>query len=267
MSDQPFCAVTMAVCAIAAARVRDGAGTMSDSPLSPSLTSGCPPSEAFYDAALRSFPPDLSQALHFDFKRAKVLLAVICIQYGQVRQLTTNIGDYMTLCSIDGFHNESRWPPNLPETEIQERRRLFWGAYTVDVYAATTWGLVVRHREAQSTVLYPAEVYDDDEITEAGLVARASGVQRPSYLVGWNFTTDLYRILEHALNQLRQRRLDPAERLSRVTSLYTNRSGRTPQESLDLVAQLYAELPGDFKGAKAMTGNTEEDRYGFQGGC
>lgn len=245
----------MSVCAITAARVRDGAGTVNNSI---SLPSSCPPSEAFYDAAIRAFPSDLSQALEFDYKRAKALLAMICVQYGHVRQLTAHIGDYITLCSIDGFHNESRWPPNLPETEIQERRRLFWGAYTIDVYASCTWGLIVRHREAQSTVLYPAEVYDDDEITEAGIVPRPVG--RPSYLVGWNFTTDLYRILEHALSQIRQKPGD-----SRVTALYANRSGPSPGEALDLVSQLYKELPGDFKGAKAMTGNIEEDRYGFQG--
>jgi hypothetical protein len=122
----------------------------------------------------------------------------------------------------------------------------------------------VRHREAQSTVLYPALVHDDDEITERGIVPRIHGTSRPSYLVGWNFTTDLYRILEHSLDQLRAKRLN-TDSASNITNFYSARSGPTPQEGLDLVAQLYAELPDDFKGAKAMTGDMKEDRYGFEG--
>ncbi|CAK9782217.1 unnamed protein product [Cutaneotrichosporon oleaginosum] len=265
MHDRAFYAVTMAMCAITSARMRDGASYLAEAGVKAHLTADTPSSEAFYEAATRTFPADLSQASEFDYKRAKVILAMLCIQFGNVRQLTTHLGDYMTLCSNDNFHLEARWPSNLPETEVQERRRLFWGAYTVDVYAATTFGGVVRHREAQSTVLYPALVHDDDEITERGIVPRINGTNRPSYLVGWNFTTDLYRILEHSLDQLRIKRLN-ADNTSHITNFYSTRSGPTPQEGLDLVAQLYSELPDDFKGAKAMTGDMKEDRYGFQDG-
>ncbi|GMK60090.1 hypothetical protein CspeluHIS016_0903070 [Cutaneotrichosporon spelunceum] len=263
MHDRAFYAVTMALCAITSARMRDGASYLRDAGVKAHLPADVPSSEAFYDAAIRTFPADLSQAVEFDYKRAKVILAMLCIQFGNVRQLTTHLGDYITLCSIDNFHLEARWPANLPETEIQERRRLFWGAYTVDVYAATTFGGVVRHREAQSTVLYPVLVDDDDEITERGIVSRVHGTNRPSYLVGWNFTTDLYRILEHALDQLRTKHLN-ADRPSDISNFYSTRSGPTPQQGLDFVAQLYAKLPEDFKGAKAMTGDMKEDRYGFQ---
>jgi hypothetical protein len=263
MHDRAFYAVTMAMCAITSARMRDGASYLAEAGVKAHLPADTPSSEAFYEAATRTFPADLSQASEFDYKRAKVILAMLCIQFGNVRQLTTHLGDYMTLCSIDNFHLEARWPANLPETEVQERRRLFWGAYTVDVYAATTFGGFVRHREAQSTVLYPALVHDDDEITERGIVPRIHGTSRPSYLVGWNFTTDLYRILEHSLDQLRAKRLN-TDSASNITNFYSARSGPTPQEGLDLVAQLYAELPDDFKGAKAMTGDMKEDRYGFE---
>lgn len=119
---------------------------------------------------------------------------------------------------------------------------------------------MVRHREAQSNVLYPAEVYDDDDITEAGIVYRRDKV---SFLVGWSYTTDLYRILEHALDQLRQRG-KPFDN-SRVTALYATRSGPSVDGMLEVVDKLYAELPDEFKVAKAMTGHIDEDRYGFQG--
>lgn len=124
MHDRAFFAVTMAMCAITSARMRDGSSYLQDAGVKAQLPADAPTSEAFYDAATRTFPADLSMAHEFDYKRAKVILAMICIQFGQVRQLTTHLGDYMTLCSIDNFHLESRWPGNIPETEVQERRRL-----------------------------------------------------------------------------------------------------------------------------------------------
>lgn len=104
--------------------MRDGASYLMDAGVKANLPPDAPTSEAFYEAATRTFPADLSMAHDFDYKRAKVILAMICIQFGHVRQLTTHLGDYMTLCSNDHFHLENRWPPHLPETEIQERRRL-----------------------------------------------------------------------------------------------------------------------------------------------
>lgn len=138
----------------------------------------------------------------------------------------------------------------------------FWGAYTIDVYSATTWGLVVRHREYQSNVLYPTEVYDDDEITETGIEPRP-GPRKVSFLTGWNFTSDLYRILEHALDQLRMRAHFNDN--SRVTALYADRAGPSVEEVLEVVDRLYDDLPAEFKFAKAMSGNIDEDRYGYQG--
>ena len=61
----------------------------------------------------------------------------------------------------------------------------------MDVYTATTWGFIVRHRELQCTVMYPAAV-DDEDITETGIVQRK---RRLCWMEGWNFTNDLYRIL------------------------------------------------------------------------
>lgn len=118
-----FHALTMSVCAIASARLRDGAVP---SPHSSTPTSDSPPptSEIFYQAAVSSYPRDIATASDFDYKRAKPLLATLAIQYGQIPAVHAHIGDYMTLCAIDGFHNESRWPNDLNEIEVQERRRL-----------------------------------------------------------------------------------------------------------------------------------------------
>lgn len=139
--------------------------------------------------------------------------------------------------------------------------------YTIDVYSSTTWGGIPRHRESQVNIQYPANVYDDDEITETGIVPRPPGspsASRVSWLVGWSFTTNLYRILEHALDQLHLSRVESGDK-SGVNVLYHSRKGPTPDEVLEVVAQMYADLPVEFKVAKAMSGNLEEDRFGFQG--
>ncbi|OXG52380.1 nuclear protein [Cryptococcus neoformans] len=262
-----FHALTMSVCAIASARLRDGAVP---SPNSSTPTSDSPPptSETFYQAAVASYPRDITTASDFDYKRAKPLLATLAIQYGQIPAVHAHIGDYMTLCAIDGFHNESRWPNDLNEIEVQERRRLFWLAYQLDVYAATTWGAIIRHRESQSTVLYPAEVYSDEEITPTGIVKSVNPAHPVSFWRGWNFVVDLYRILEHAVTRLRARNhtFDAGNQIAALFSEGRVGSGTElkPGDLLLLVERLYRALPPELRATSEMTGDVETDRYGFQ---
>ena len=95
--------------------------------------------------------------------------------------------------------------------------------YNLEVYAAAIWGSVVTAREAQSHVCYPAEVddeflsrADDDssrrqpqsqsEISLAYTLDHWGRMSGPvSWLQGWNFATDLYRVLEHAIDGFRNR--------------------------------------------------------------
>lgn len=51
-------------------------------------------------------------------------MALLRIQYGDTKGLYRHLGDYCTLCAIDGFHQESRWPAGLSQVDLQERRRL-----------------------------------------------------------------------------------------------------------------------------------------------
>jgi hypothetical protein len=135
--------------------------------------------------------------------------------------------------------------------------------YQMDVYSAITWNGVIRHRESQSTVLYPAEVNDED-ITENEILPHLSG--RPPWMKGWIFVVDLYRILEHAADRLRARKtLSPDDPSSPVSMLFERERGPSTAEVMGVVSKLYEKLPQEFKGGKAMTGNIEEDRYGFQG--
>lgn len=125
----------MSLCALTAARIRDGASLPSH-PITKYMTSV--PSEVFNQAVSRSlyripqadlqaqdaFPTDLGAATEFEYKRAKSNMALLCIQYGDTKGLQRHLGDYCTLSAMDGFHLESRWPAGLSMIEVQERRRL-----------------------------------------------------------------------------------------------------------------------------------------------
>lgn len=80
-------------------------------------------------------------------------------------------------------------------------------------------------------------------------------------MVGWNFTTDLYRILEHDVTRLR----------SRSSKLHTLMEHRTPtglsmfsHDHLQKINELYSLLPPAFKELRPVTGDPAKDIYGFQ---
>ena len=111
----------MAVCAMSSARQTDGANIPN---FGKDSNSEVPPSQIFYNASVNSIPKDLLRAADFDYKRAKALLTMMCIQYGRVTEVKLHLGELCTMCSLEGFHSESRWPPGLNAIEVEERRRL-----------------------------------------------------------------------------------------------------------------------------------------------
>jgi len=116
-TDRALYITVMAVCAIVVARQRNDLSN-------PTSRHNAPTSRAFYQAAAAAFPTDLSRAQGFDYKRAKVLMAIASIQYGSILEHKTNLGEYIVLVCNDGFHDESRWELGLTEIQKQERRRL-----------------------------------------------------------------------------------------------------------------------------------------------
>ena len=118
--DQSFYTVTMAVCAIVTSRLAHNAQIAGRFDGSGEMTTA----DAFYCLALEAFPPTYAATGAINYKRAKLLLAISCLQDGDAVGLHTHLGDYVTLSFTDGFYDESRWPSGLKEPEIQERRRL-----------------------------------------------------------------------------------------------------------------------------------------------
>lgn len=123
---------------------------------------------------------------------------------------------------------------------------------------------------------YPSEV-DDEFITDQGygvpLVSPESTSLPPSevtvvsrqpvtWLQGWNFTTDLYRILEHVVDRNR-RRSSSLNGTTQVWSLFSPPSISEPAV-IEPVLALYSALPSQFRETPPTTGDLSKDLFGFQ---
>ncbi|KAK3175771.1 hypothetical protein K4F52_010011 [Lecanicillium sp. MT-2017a] len=160
--------------------------------------------------------------------------------------------------------------------EREERRRLFWSIYTLDIFTSVVWGGIIRCREKQSKVAYPTEA-DDELITNNAIsqpavdhqgisptsLRRSSRVSADCWLSGWNFITDLYRVLEHALTRFRGHN-SPARRYSFLDGIFSGESNIAETSIGDSVLQMYFDLPQCFKETPDMTFDTKRDRFGFQ---
>ncbi|KKY20804.1 putative c6 transcription factor [Phaeomoniella chlamydospora] len=243
----------MAACALASARVRDGAVY---SPRWDVAQLQQPPSEVFFAVAEQAIPPD----------------------YTSIYSNHNILRIFFTLCDIGGLHDESNWPKNVGFVELEERRRVIWSMYTLNVYTSVIWAGIMRVREGQADVAYPTEV-DDEMFDDNGIKpteptsatvsrqgsptsANAPATKENCWISGWNFTTDLYRILEHACNNFRSRR----SRQHHETFLCdifgdVNASQASVLQSINT---MYANLPPRFKHTNPINLDTTEDRFGFQ---
>jgi hypothetical protein len=143
--------------------------------------------------------------------------------------------------------------------------------YTLDVYSSIGWGGIIRYREAQSNVRYPGKL-DDASLsnnrysispTDASHGDILAGNERPvTWICGWNFTTDLYRILEHAVDYQRWNSL-PTNGRTEFWSLFspTQKEGSSVMEQ---VLSMYSKLPSQFQETRPVTGDPTYDIVSFQ---
>jgi hypothetical protein len=108
-------------------------------------------------------------------------------------------------------------------------------------------------------VRYPTEV-GDEYITTFGTLPSVQPFT--SWLRGWNFTTDLYLMLEQAFNRLRARhsRIDDRLDVNAVFGIHTASSAAV----LAYITSRYNSLPTNFKSFDPPTGKLERDIFGFQ---
>jgi hypothetical protein len=212
----------------------------------------------FFSAAQDAIFKDLTKATGIGYMRACALLAVTSIQYGQLQTMHHYIGTFMTLSAIQQFHDEDKWPQNLTMVEREERRRLFWSMYTLDIYAGAVFGSILRSQETHSNVRYPNEISDEQISADS-----ASPSEELHWMRGWNFTTDLYRILEHTLKRLRRNKQRRDDRTSVVRLLIAD--SIPDVQVMENILNLYYQLPPRFKEYQVgVTGDKSQDVFGFQ---
>ncbi|KAL1906194.1 hypothetical protein Sste5344_008031 [Sporothrix stenoceras] len=184
------------------------------------------------------------------------LLCVTGLEKGDAALLQQYLGLYHATVASQSLYDENRWPPSMLSMEKEQRRRLYWYMYRLEVHTALVLGHPVRCPELQSLVAYPEvpdfDGDDDDEV---------------EWLTGWNFVTDLYRGLEHLLAKFRPRRLlMHHSRIARSTALPTMFLIDFDPESKILLPLKTAldKLPVRFREAQPLSSNLSMNRCGFQ---
>ncbi|KAL6806705.1 hypothetical protein GGI42DRAFT_341895 [Trichoderma sp. SZMC 28013] len=250
-TNQSLFATTMAVCALVGGRVRDGSVMNPRWDVQALQRETLP--DTFYAEAKRQLLDNGLENSDFNILRGHAIMAITAIQNGKIRDMHHHLGIYHTLMAMDGLHDE------------------FWSIYTLDIFTSVVWGGVIRSREQQANVAYPAEV-DDQYISDGGIARPGlspSGLSPPiarlvltaqsdCWLSGWNFITDLYRVLEHALARFRDRRR------SFMSEIIDDQSTVTGTSVRDKVLRMYLNLPECFKNTPAMAFNQKQDLFGFQ---
>ncbi|RGP81176.1 c6 transcription factor [Fusarium longipes] len=266
-TERSLFALTMALCALVSGRIRDGSVTNPKWDLKPlyELQPGL-----FFDEAKKHLL-DLTSESNINILRAHAILAIAAIQDEKIREMHHHIGAYHTLVAMDGLHIEANWPRGIGAVEREERRRLFWSMYTLDIYTAVVWGGIIRCSECQSDVGYPAEVddemIDDNSMTlqdlPHGNASQMFSGRADCWLSGWNFITDLYRVLEHALTRLRgYRRRQTTNPF--LVGMFEDDFTVTKSSVRESVVRMYLSLPSCFKETPEMVYDARKDRFGFQ---
>ncbi|KAM0748333.1 hypothetical protein T439DRAFT_328316 [Meredithblackwellia eburnea MCA 4105] len=227
IQDRSFSATILALCALTASRSSSGQPSPGSSP-SETLEL----SESFIKAAEQALVIEPGVLATFDDVRAAKLLACTAIQHGKTKEMAHWLGICTTLAMVSGLWDENHWPSNLTVHEVEERRRLVWAAYQFDVYTSIVWGHPVLHRGSQLRVSYPKEAsvlsFDPAIINQDEMY----------WIFGWNRVTDLYRILEHSIDQLRNAQIPLPGNFPAFIM---------PEKFTESIDSLYSSLPDYFR--------------------
>lgn len=239
------------MCAVSALRIKNGAVLNERSvpdDLNPRL---------YFDETLQALPDNVNEFKEFESLQATGLACLTALHYSDGPLLHQILGLYHAVVAEHGFSDEKRWPHGLSEIDIEERRRLFWHMYRLEVHTSLVIGHVVRCPELQSSVAYPT-IQDIDFIESEDY-----NVHQSEWLSGWNFVTDLYRGIEHVIAQFKYRRASTnIDRRSLSTAFILDYD---PQKKiLDPLAAARDDLPDRFKKALPVSSNTCQNRCGYQ---
>jgi hypothetical protein len=149
-----------------------------------------PASEQYFGEAVSRIPVRIAQSQDLDYLRSFGLLALYSLRCGNHSDLHRYLGLYHGLVAQHAFQDESRWPDDISVSDVDDRRRLFWCTYRLEIHSACVLGHVVRMPESQVSVLYPR-------------ITPAMDPEAQAWTAGWDYITDLFRLLEYAIFSLR----------------------------------------------------------------
>ncbi|OXC70362.1 hypothetical protein AYX13_00832, partial [Cryptococcus neoformans] len=171
------------------------------------------------------------------------------------------LGQYHGMSAQLAFHDESQWPEGLEKWEVQERRCLYWSIYTLDVFASSVWGSVIRHRSCQSFVSYPDHRLDDALSLSPTLAGELDTV---NWIQGWNTVTDLYRAMEKIMDAAAYQNQRAAPHKPPDLPIPFGRPALSVIESWPVIRDRYDALPSVFKETKPLTGDFVDNVCSFQ---
>ncbi|GKT90110.1 C6 transcription factor [Colletotrichum tofieldiae] len=183
----------------------------------PEFASTAPPEhhQAYMEDAQKAVPEsnrEIGSFEAFDYLQVLGTLSLAATQLKDDPLFHECMGRYHTLVAQHTFHFEARWPSHLTYPEKHVRRQFFWSMYRLEVHAALIDGHVIRCPELQCAVAYPQQVDGLAGIIDASGQTEKTRFRHGSWLTGWNYITDLYRVLEHVIVRMRKDRLKALDR-------------------------------------------------------
>ncbi|KAJ5585111.1 uncharacterized protein N7459_004911 [Penicillium hispanicum] len=202
-----------------------------------------PDSDQYFSEAVSKIPVRIVQSHNLDYLRSFGLLAVYSLLRGNHSDLHRYLGLYHASVAQHGFHDEGLWPDDLSLSEVDDRRRLFWCVYRLEIHSACVLGHVVRMPEAQVSVLYPR-------------ITPAMDPETHAWTAGWDYITDLFRLLEYAIFCLHG-----CKNRKALLAVFCDRP--SPTTLLDSLARLKASKPRILSTLSAPDDGCQSNRCSY----
>jgi hypothetical protein len=199
-------------------------------------------SDSYFTEAVSRIPVRVPDSHDLDYLRSFGLLAVYSLRSGNKGELHRYLGLCHAWIAQHGFHNEYHWDSSISLLEVDDRRRLFWCVYRLEIHSACVLGHIIRLPEAQVTVLYPRITPTMKRETQA-------------WTAGWDYITDLFRLMEYAILNLRQ------QKPPRATAVFCDRP--SPTALLESLAQLKASKPSVLRVLSQSLDELQSNRCKF----
>lgn len=255
-------ALLMAMCALTSQRIKNGVA-----PAEPDIVRQLQPS-VYLAEAKASIDLGLALPKNTEELQAMALLCLTGQEMGDAALLQQYLGLYHATNAIQSISDETRWPPMTP-LEREQRRRLYWWMYRLEVHMAMIMGHAVRCPELQSLVAYPERPDHDCQSSGRRGARHDDGANESDsdteWLTGWNFVTDIYRSLEHLLTKFRLWRLPTYQGRARSTIQTDFLLDFDPEVQILAPLQSALEnLPLRFRHAQPLSADIAMNRCGFQ---